>query len=118
MQRSDGQQHQLILKTKSLNAELQCKMQKQDEEDADVSEHVVPMTLREARVAAHALKVFVQENQSIEAFHPFLVQFERFSREVDAVTVSARTEQSTIHHFFQPVHAADGISPTAGARAD
>ena len=39
-----------------------------DEEDADVSEHVVPMTLREARLAAHALKIFVQENQSIEAY--------------------------------------------------
>ena len=51
-----------------------------DEEDADVSEHVVPMTLREARVAAHALKIFVQENQSIEAFRPFLAHFERFSR--------------------------------------
>ena len=35
-----------------------------------------------------------------QAFCPFLVQFERFSREVDAVTVSAQTEQSTIHHFF------------------
>ena len=51
-----------------------------DEQDADVSEHVVPLTLREARVAAHALKIFVQENQSIEAFRRFLVQFERFSR--------------------------------------
>ena len=102
------------------DAECRAAMQNADidEEDADVSEHVVPMTLREARVAAHALKIFVQENQSIEAFRPFLVQFERFSREVDAVTVSARTEQSTIHHFFQPVHAADGISPSAGARAD
>ena len=102
------------------DAECRAAMQNADidEEDADVSEHVVPMTLREARVAAHALKIFVQENQSIEAFRPFLVHFERFSREVDAVTVSARTEQSTIHHFFQPVHAADGISPSAGARAD
>ena len=102
------------------DAECRAAMQNADidEEDADVSEHVVPMTLREARLAAHALKIFVQENQSIEAFRPFLVQFERFSREVDAVTVSARTEQSTIHHFFQPVHAADGISPSAGARAD
>ena len=76
------------------------------------------MTLREARVAAHALKIFVQENQSIEAFRLFLVQFERFSREVDAVTVSARIEQSTIHHFFQPAHAADRISPSSGAKAD
>ena len=72
-----------------------------DEESTDVNEHVVPMTLRKARVAAHALKILVQENQSIEAFCPFLVHFERFSREVDAVTVSALTEYSTIHHFFQ-----------------
>ena len=34
-----------------------------DEEDADVSEHLVPLTLREARSAAHALKIFVQEDQ-------------------------------------------------------
>ena len=61
------------------------------------------MTLHEAtsRVAApsHALKIFVQENQSIEAFRPFLVQFERFWRELDAVIVSSRTEQSIIHDF-------------------
>ena len=58
----------------------------------------------------------MQENQSIEAFRTFLVHFERLSRGVDAVTVSARTEQSTIHDFFQPVLATDGISPSAGVQ--
>ena len=47
-----------------------------------------------------------------EAFRLFLVQIDRFLRDLDAVTVSTRTEQSTIHDFFQPVHAADGISPS------
>ena len=58
MQRSDGQQHQSILE----NAECRAAMQtaETDEEDTAVSEHVVPMTLREARVAAHALKICVQ----------------------------------------------------------
>ena len=87
----------------SEHKDTECKAAMQtaetDEEDADVSEHAVPMTLREARVAAHVLKIFVQENQSIEAFRLFLVHFKRFLRGVDAVTVSARTEQSTIHHF-------------------
>ena len=52
MQRSDGQQHQSIL-----NAECRAAMQtaETDEEDTAVSEHVVPMTLREARVAAAML---------------------------------------------------------------
>ena len=53
MQRSDGQQHQSILE----NAECRAAMQtaETDEEDTAVSEHVVPMTLREARVAAAML---------------------------------------------------------------
>ena len=63
-------------------AAMQTAETDEEDSDADVSKHVVPMTpgMREARVAAHALKIFVQENQSIEAFRPFLAHFERFSR--------------------------------------
>ena len=39
-----------------------------EEKDADISQHVVPMTLLQTRVTAHELMIFVQENQSIEAF--------------------------------------------------
>ena len=89
-----------------------------DEENADDSEPVVPMTLRDARAAAQALKIFVQENQSTEAMRPYLEPIQALSREMEAMTVSARTQQTTIHRFFQPVRAADGASPSAGTKAD
>ncbi len=41
-----------------------------DEEEADESEPVVPMTLREARASGQAVKIFVQENQGCERMRP------------------------------------------------
>ena len=80
-------------------------------EGADVSKFVTPMTMREARAAAHALKIFVQENQSIEAMRPYLAPIERFSREMDAVVASARMRQTTMIDSFQPVRSANGALP-------
>ena len=104
----------------SADAECRAAMQaaESDEEDADVSELVVPMTLRDARAAGQALKIFVQENQSMEAMRQYLGPIQALSREMEAMTVSARTQQTTMHRFFQPVRTADGVSPSAGAKAD
>ena len=42
-----------------------------DEEGADNSVEVVPITLREARAAVQKLKIFVQENQDVAAVQPY-----------------------------------------------
>ena len=86
-----------------------------DEEEADDSEPVVPMTLREARGAGQALKTFVQEN---ERMRPYLQAIESMVREMEAMTVSARSHQSDMHDLFLHVRAADDNSPAAGAEAD
>ena len=99
-----------------------CRMQssnaEEDEENADDSEPVVPMTLRDERAAAQALKIFVQENQRTAAMRPYLEPIQALSREMEAMTVSARTQQTTMHRFFQPVRASDSVSPSAGTKAD
>ena len=61
-----------------------------DEEEADVSEPVVPMTLREARSAAQALKIFVQENQAVEAMRGHLRPIEDLVSDMEAMIVSLR----------------------------
>ena len=73
------------------------------------------MTLREARGAAQAVKTFVQEN---ERMRPFLQTVEKMVREMEAMTVSARSHQSDMHDHFLPVHDAADDSPAAGAEAD
>ena len=75
------------------------------------------MTLREARSAAQALKIFVQDNQSVEAMRGYLKPIEDLVSHMEAMTVSARTEQTRIHQFFAPVKAADGCAPSAGSGA-
>ena len=88
-----------------------------DEEEADVSDPVVPMTLSEARSAAQALKIFVQENQAMEAMRGHLQPIEDLVSDMEAMTVSARTQQTSMHHFFAPLKAADGGAPSAGTGA-
>ena len=58
-----------------LKAALQAR-EETDEKEADESEPVVPMTLCQARSAAQALKIFVQENQSVEAMRGYLKPIE------------------------------------------
>ena len=77
-----------------------------DEEEADVSE---PMTLHEARSAAQALKIFVQENQAVEAMLGHLRPIEDLVSDMEAITVSARTQQIQVTDFFDPVNSADGL---------
>ena len=68
-----------------------------DGEVADDSEPVVPMTLREARATGQALKIFVQEN---ERMRQYLSAIESMVREMEAMTVSARSQQTDMHDFF------------------
>jgi hypothetical protein len=89
-----------------------------DEEEADESEPVVPMTLRQVRVAGNGVKIFVQENQNSEHMRPFLHTVEELMRAMEAMTVSARTVQKDVRDYFLPVSAADGVSPSAGDQAD
>jgi len=89
-----------------------------DEEEADESEPVVPMTLRQVRVAGNGVKIFVQENQNSEHMRPFLHTVEELMRAMEAMTVSARTVQKDVRDYFMPVSAADGVSPSAGDQAD
>jgi hypothetical protein len=89
-----------------------------DVEEADDSKPVVPMTLLEARLArgmGQALKIFVQEN---EHMRPYLSVMESMVREMEAMTMSARTHQCDMHDYFLHVRAAADDSPAAGARAD
>ncbi len=74
-----------------LRAALQAR-EVTEEENANEYEPVAPMTQREARSAAHALKIFVQESQSVEAIQGYLKPIEDQVSDVEAVTVSARTE--------------------------
>lgn len=97
------------------NALAAC--EESDQEEADDSEPVIPMTLREAMSAGQALKIFVQENQDTEALRPYLRAIEGLVREMEAMTVSARTQQTRMTSFFVPMRAADGSSPSAGAGA-
>ena len=68
-----------------------------DQEEADDSKPVVPMTLREARGAAQTLTIFVQEN---ERMRPFLQAVEKMVREMEAMPVSTRSHQSDMHDHF------------------
>ena len=75
------------------------------------------MSLRDARSAGQALKNCVQENQDTEALHLYLRTIEGFVREMEAMTVSARTQQTKVDQFFVPLRAADKLMSTAGAKA-
>ena len=48
----------------------------------------------------------------------YLSAIESIVREMEAMTVSARSQQTDMHDFFLPVRAAAEDSPAAGARAD
>ncbi len=89
-----------------------------EEDDVPVTCPVPPMTLREARAAGGALKLFVQENQDSVRMRPYLRVMEGLVRELEAMTVSARTVRTDMHDYFLPVRASDGVSPSTGARAD
>ena len=65
-----------------------------DEDEADVNEVVMPMTLRDARIAAQAVKVFVQKNQAVEVMHGYLKPIEDLVSDLEAMTVSVRTQQT------------------------
>ena len=67
-----------------------------NEKEANDSEPVVLMTLREARGAGQALKTFVQEN---ERMRPHLQAIESMVREMEAMTVSAGCHQICIIIF-------------------
>ncbi len=55
------------------DSELTAAYQAREESDGeDDDEPVLPMTLREARVAGGALKLFVQENQDSVRMRPYL----------------------------------------------
>jgi hypothetical protein len=84
-----------------------------DKEEADESEEVLPMTLRQAREAGQALK-----NQGLERMRPYLKGIEALVREKESMTVSARTQQTDMYDYFLPERAADGVSPVAGTWAD
>ena len=73
------------------------------------------MTLREARRAAQTLKTFVQENARMR---PFLQAVEKMVREMEAMTVSARSHQCDMHDHFLLVHDAADDSPAAGTEVD
>ena len=60
----------------------------------------------------------MQENQDTESLRPYLRAIEGLVREMEAMTVSARTKQTVMTSFFMPMRAADGSSPSAGAGAD
>ncbi len=91
-----------------------------DEEEADESEPVVLMTLREARALGQAVKIFVQENQGCERMRPYLSAIESLVRQMEAMPVSARTQQleTDMHDCFLPARAVADVSPAAGAQAD
>ena len=59
----------------------------------------------------------MQENQDIEAMHPYLRNIEGLVREMEAMTVSARTQQTEVDQFFVPLRAADDLKSMLGARA-
>ena len=89
-----------------------------DEEEADDSESVRAMTLREARAVGEQLKTFVQQNQGYQRMHKHLHAIEELVRDMEAMTVSVRTQQLDMHDFYLPVRSAEGVSPPAGAGAD
>ena len=89
-----------------------------DEEEADDSESVRAMTLREARAAGEQLKTFVQQNQGYQRMHKHLHAIEELVRDMEAMTVSVRTQQLDMHDFYLPVRSAEGVSLPAGAGAD
>jgi hypothetical protein len=76
------------------------------------------MTLREARGVEHALKIFVQENQDTETMRPHLRNIEALVRDMEAKTVSVRTQQTKVTRLFMPERAAEGSRPTSGAGAE
>ena len=59
----------------------------------------------------------MQENQDIEAMHPYLRNIEGLVREMEAMTVSARMQQTKVDQFFVPLRAADDLKSMLGARA-
>ena len=91
-----------------------------DEEEADDSESVRAMTLREARAVGEQLKTFVQQNQGYQRMHKHLhaIMIEELVRDMEAMTVSVRTQQLDMHDFYLPVRSAEGVSLPAGAGAD
>ena len=50
-----------------------------------------------ARATGHAFKIFVQEN---ERMRQYLSAIESMVREMEAMTVSARSQQTDMHDFF------------------
>ena len=81
------------------------------------SQSVRAMTLREARAVGEQLKTFVQQNQGYQRMHKHLHAIEELVRDMEAMTVSVRTQQLDMHDFYLPVCSAEGVSPPAGAGA-
>ena len=53
----------------------------------------------------------------MEAMPGYLKPIKDLVSDMEAMTVSARTEQTRIYQFFAPVQAADGCAPSAGSGA-
>ena len=87
----------------------------QDEEDADGSDPVVAMTLKEAREMFVKGKNILQENQTNPSLQNYLAPVEGLVLAQEAMTFSARTCQPDIGIFFQPLPAPDSSSGAAGA---
>ena len=60
----------------------------------------------------------MQENQDAARLRPYLRAIEGLVREMEAMTVSARTHRTDMHDYFLPLRAADGVSPPTGTEAD
>ena len=74
-----------------------------DEEEADDSVERVPMTLKEARAASEALKIFVQENQAEHSeLRDYKDAVETLNRLIEKMAFSARSRQTTIPEHFPP----------------
>ena len=74
-----------------------------DEDEADDSVERVPMTLKEARAASEALKIFVQENQAEHSeLRDYKDAVETLNRLIEKMAFSTRSRQTTIPEHFPP----------------
>ena len=64
-----------------------------DEEEADDSESVRAMTLREARAVGEQLKTSMQQDQGNQRMHKHLHAIEELVKDMEAMAVSVRTQQ-------------------------
>jgi len=79
------------------------KRSENDEEEADDSVERVLMTIKEARKASEALKIFVQENHSEHSeLREFKDAVEGLNRMIERMAFFARSRQTTMLDNFPP----------------